>query len=168
MTGRRTAVEEFSGLVRLYDERLRALAFRMIGDAHGMDDALQDAYARAFRSYDEFRRESDPGTWLYRIVHNSCVDVLRRERRHRHQDLDSVEVEGEAEGEISTPSGDGRLPDALARLSPEHRAVVLLIDGDGFDYGEAADILGVPVGTVASRLSRAHALLRNYLKEVAE
>jgi RNA polymerase sigma-70 factor, ECF subfamily len=72
----RVPIDEFARLVRLHDERLRALAYHLLGDPHWMDDALQDAYAKAFRSYAGFRGESDPGTWLYRIVHNACVDLL--------------------------------------------------------------------------------------------
>jgi RNA polymerase sigma-70 factor (ECF subfamily) len=160
--GRRTVAEEFMSIVRSYDDRLRALAFRMVGSAEDMDDALQDAYVKAFRAYPTFRGESDPRTWLYRIVHNSCVDLLRRERRYLHDHLDPDEPAP------SPPPAVDRwdLEAALAQLPSEQLAVVLLVDVEDLDYAMAADVLGIPVGTAASRLSRAHSALRGHLKEI--
>src|SRR5919198_1654790 len=74
--------DDFAALVAEHDRDLRRLAFRVLGDRHAMDDALQDAYVKAFRSLPRFRGESSPRTWLYRIVYNACVDHVRRERPH--------------------------------------------------------------------------------------
>ena len=159
LASRIDAVDSFGDVVRHHDRALRALAFRLLGDADLMDDALQDAYAKAFRAYGGFRGDSEVGTWLYRIVYNACVDVRRVATRHRHDDLSARPLPA-VEDDLETVAPFGDLAAALAALPDDQRAVVLLVDADGFDYTAAAEILGVPVGTVASRLSRARAALR--------
>jgi DNA-directed RNA polymerase specialized sigma24 family protein len=72
--------EAFAAVIKHYDPGLRALAYRLLGDADRMDDALQEAYVKAFRSLSSFRGESRLGTWLYRIVYNACLDELGRAR----------------------------------------------------------------------------------------
>jgi RNA polymerase sigma-70 factor, ECF subfamily len=155
----------FSQLVRHYDKRLRVLAYRLLGDPVRMDDALQEAYVKAYRALPGFRRDAAVGTWLYRITYNCCLDLLRREGRHRAAPLDCVDESA------SDPAGEpGRLvaertdlARALDALPPDQRAAVLLVDAEGFDYAAAGEVLGVPPGTVASRLSRARAQLRAVL-----
>ena len=78
----RSASAEFTALLKRHDSASRALAYRMLGgDRHWMDDALQDAYLRAYRARDTLRNADQAGTWLYRIVYNVCIDELRRSRR---------------------------------------------------------------------------------------
>ena len=161
--------EAFAAVVRVYDRRLRGLAYRLLGDRDRMDDALQEAYVRAFRALPRFRGDARLGTWLFRITYNACLDELARGRKVAHAPLD--ELAGQA-SELPGP-GDAlgtrsELAAALAALSPEERAVVLLVDAEGFDYADAAGVLGVPVGTVASRLNRARAALRATLRPLAE
>ncbi len=152
----------FRQLVRHYDERLRALAYRLLGDPVRMDDALQETYVKAYRALPEFRRDAAVGTWLYRIAYNCCLDLLRREERHRTTPLEAMD------DAASDPAAEpGRLvaertdlARALDALPPDQRVAVLLVDGEGFDYAAAAEVLGVAPGTVASRLSRARAALR--------
>jgi RNA polymerase sigma-70 factor (ECF subfamily) len=156
--------DAFWSLVEPYDRGLRALAYRLLGDRDLMDDALQEAYLKAFRALPSFRGDSAVASWLYRIVYNACLDQLRRAGRRRHAPL-------EAAGERSDPGPDPAevatrrhdLGTALASLSPDMRAAVLLVDAEGMDYGEAAETLGIPRGTLASRLNRARAHLRRAL-----
>ncbi len=158
--------QAFTVVVRHYDERLRALAFRLLGDRDLMDDALQDAYIKAFRGLPKFAGKSSLGTWLYRVVYNTCLDQLRAARAVVSLDAArEMENTGPAPDDVAADRGD--LASALAALPPDHRAAVMLVDVDGFDYAEAGEILGVPSGTVASRLSRARAALRASL-EVAQ
>jgi RNA polymerase sigma-70 factor (ECF subfamily) len=161
---RRGDERAFEALVRHYDAGLRALAFRLLGDRVRMDDALQEAYVKAYRSLPRFRGDAALGTWLYRIAYNACLDELKRTRavvdlesvRDRaHAGLDPAEA-------LSVRYTLGR---ALAELPPEDRAAVLLVDAHGFDYRDTADVLGIPEGTVASRLNRARAALRGALQE---
>ena len=152
----------FGELVAEHDRPLRALAFRLLGDRDAMDDVLQEAYAKALRGLPRFRGDAAPQTWLYRIVYNTCLDELRRRRRHPELPLESatwpsVPDPGESPGQREA------LASALASLAPDQRAAVLLVDGEGLDYETAARVLGVRTGTLASRLSRARASLRRAL-----
>lgn len=154
----------FEALVRHYDPGLRALAFRLLGDRTRMDDALQEAYVKAFRALPGFRGDSSPGTWLYRIAYNACLDELERTRAV--VDIDTVRERNLAVDPADAFSVRQTLADALDELAPEDRAVVLLVDAEGFDYRSAAEVLGVPAGTVASRLNRARAALREALRDI--
>jgi RNA polymerase sigma-70 factor, ECF subfamily len=152
--------ESFLALVRQFDLRHRRLAFRLLGDRDRMDDVLQEAYARAFRALPGFRGHSSLGTWLYRIVYNACLDDLRRSGARKEVSLDEWR-EG-SRTELVEQRLD--LEAALAALPAELRAVVLLVDAEELSYDEAADALGIPAGTVASRLSRARETLRGALQ----
>jgi len=160
-------LDAFVELISLHDRALRALAYRLLGDAQRMDDVLQEAYLKVFRSLHGFEGRSAFGSWLHRIVYNACMDQLRR-RRSRARHLSLAEVDGLADpmpdpGDVAAQRLD--LAAALASLPPELRATVLLVDAEGMDYETAAQVLGIPVGTVRSRLNRARGLLRRALSD---
>jgi RNA polymerase sigma-70 factor (ECF subfamily) len=139
-----------------------------------MDDALQEAYMKAFRALPGFREDAALGTWLYSITYRACVDQLRREGRH-HPGATGARPgrpgrgERAATGAGADPAGTAAirtdLGRALAGLPVDQRAAVLLVDGEGLGYDSAATVLGVAPGTIASRLSRARAALRAALAE---
>jgi RNA polymerase sigma-70 factor (ECF subfamily) len=161
--------DAFGIVLRRHDERLRSLASKLLGgDRHRMDDAMQEAYVRAFRALPSFRRDANLGSWLYRITYNACIDELRRGRRHP----DPVDTADDVWAPPSAAAGPERTVGAadaaaraLAALPDEQRVTVVLVDGEGFDNLTAARILGVAPGTVASRLSRARASMRLALGE---
>jgi RNA polymerase sigma-70 factor, ECF subfamily len=161
--------DAFAAVVRLYDRRLRGIAYRVLGDRDRMDDALQEAYVRAFRALPRFRGDARVGTWLFRITYNACLDELARARKTTYVALDEL-VEQASEGLELEESFDARseVSAALTELSPDERAVVFLVDVEGFDYTSASRVLGIPVGTVASRLNRARAALRSALRPETE
>ncbi|MDQ6839940.1 MAG: sigma-70 family RNA polymerase sigma factor [Actinomycetota bacterium] len=156
----------FAEIVRHYDHRLRGLAFRLLGDRNRMDDVLQDAYVKAFRSLPKFKGESALGTWLYRITYNACIDDLRRRPA-----MASIVDDSDRSASLADPRPGpddiaidrSDLAAALGRLPPDQRAAVLLVDAYGLDYADAAEALGVRTGTVGSRLNRARAALREAL-----
>jgi RNA polymerase sigma-70 factor (ECF subfamily) len=153
----------FADLLRLHDPGMRALAYRLLGDVVVMDDALQEAYVKAYRALPRFRGESSVGTWLYRIVHNACIDLLRRQREEEPLfDGAPVDVVPALDGTVATSLDVG---EALATMSLDHRSVLVLVDALGFDYGDAAEVLNVPVGTIRSRLARARRAMRRQLGE---
>jgi RNA polymerase sigma-70 factor (ECF subfamily) len=154
----------FTELVRHYDHRLRALAYRLLGDRAAMDDALQEAYVKAFRALPGFRGDAGLGTWLYQITYRACVDQQRREGRHQAGPLKEPTT-GTAADPAATAAARTDLQRALAALPVDQRAAVLLVDAEGLDYDAAASVLGVAPGTIASRLSRARAALRAALAE---
>lgn len=154
----------FRRLVEQYDEGLRRLAFHLLGSREAMDDALQEAYLNAYRGLPQFRGDADVGTWLYRITYTSCLQRLWRKER-----LEPTE-DGVLEA-MTTPSPDpadevlarDELRRALGALTAEQCAALLLVHHDGFSYVDAAEILGVPVGTVASRVAAARRALERRL-----
>jgi RNA polymerase sigma-70 factor (ECF subfamily) len=161
--------EAFAALIRHYDPGLRALAYRLLGDRDRMDDALQEAYVRAFRALPRFREASRLGTWLYRIAYNACLDELERTRRLHDLSLEEAPEQSDPRPDVAEAISDrAQLAGALAQLAPQDRAAVLLVDAQGFDYQGAAEVLGVRAGTIASRLNRARAALRRELGEWME
>jgi RNA polymerase sigma-70 factor (ECF subfamily) len=152
--------DAFVALVREHDPRLRRLAGRLLHDRSRVDDVLQEAYVRAYRALGSFRGDAALGTWLHRIAYNCCVDELRRARRQ-------PQLLREPPERVAAGSGPGRrvgvqeaVRGALAELPLEQRAAVLLVDGNELDYDAAAEVLGVPRGTVASRVARGRDALR--------
>jgi RNA polymerase sigma-70 factor, ECF subfamily len=158
----------FVALIERHDHSLRRLAFRLLGDRDRMDDALQEAYVKAFRALPRFRARSATSTWLYRIVYNACIDELRRAEARTTVPLDLAAGAADRRDLADALAGRSALADALAALPQEQRAAVLLVDAEGFDYRAAAEVLGVEVGTVASRLSRARSALRAALSTITE
>ena len=160
----------FTEVLRRHDERLRGLAWKLLGgDRHRMDDALQDAYVRAYQALPRFRQDADLGSWLYRITYNACIDELRRAKR-RPEPVDTAEPDHDSRRRRAGPRPSRRRrrrrhPGARP-LPEEQRITVVLVDGEGYDNLTAARILGVAPGTVASRLSRARAAMRLALEEV--
>ena len=144
----------FAELVRRHDRGLRALATRLLRSPERVDDALQDAYLKAFRRIGSFRHDATVATWLYRITYNTCLDELRRRPSAVVPD---AELDRPAAGRGPADRAVARMEaaDVLGRLTPEVQAAVVVVHGYGYDYAEASRILGVPAGTVASRLHRA-------------
>jgi len=150
----------FSELVDLDGDRCYAIAYRILGDAERAQDAVQQAFLIAWRELPKLRDTERFGPWLHRLLVNACYEELRRHRRWSAR-LRSLPVDGPATPD-STISIDDRdaLDRAFARLSPEHRAVFVLHHHAGLPLAEIAEVVGVPVGTVKSRLHHATRALR--------
>jgi RNA polymerase sigma-70 factor (ECF subfamily) len=142
---------------------LRAFAVSLAGSFHQADDLLQDTLLKAWSSADSFTPGTNMRAWLFTILRNTYYSLYRR-RGREVQDTDGV-----YSGRIATPPNqDGALDladfqAALAKLPPEHRDVLLMVGASGFSYEETAEICGVAVGTVKSRLNRARARLAEVL-----
>lgn len=154
----------FTKLVDRYDDRLRALAYHLLGSRDAMDEALQETYLNAYRGLPQFRGEAGIGTWLYRITYTTCLQRLRRPDRLEPTDEERLES-------LAPPSPDladevalrDEVRRALSELTPAQRVAVLLVHRDGFSYAAAAHIMNVPVGTVASRVAAARGILSESL-----
>ena len=128
------------------------------GDEAAAEDVTQDALERAFRALDRFDGRRPFGAWLHRIVVNRALTLLRDEHR-------TVSLETVAEPSVDASEGlDHELLRTVAALSPERRVVLILRYGLGHSVAETAELVGVPVGTVQSRLARALAELRIQLE----
>jgi RNA polymerase sigma-70 factor (ECF subfamily) len=145
-------------------------------DAADADDLVQDTFLRALRSWHTFRPDADCRRWLFAICHNAFLASRERLRRPEHCDACEGDVDAlpavmlhhgavrDGTDELLARIGLGpALNDALAHLSEPFRAAVVLVDGEGHSYEEAAAVLHVPVGTVRSRLFRGRRLLQEGL-----
>lgn len=147
-------------LLRSVSPRIAALCRRMTGNDADGDDATQEALLAVMRGLDRFDGRSAFGTWAYRVATNACLDELRR-RGRRPVPTDDLALESIGPVTVG-PERAGDKVDveaALARLPLEFRAAVVLRDLAGFDYAEIGDILGIPPGTVRSRIARGRAAL---------
>lgn len=160
--GDRRAFEE---LVHLTHRRVYSLAYRLVGDRHDAEDVAQDAYLRIFRGLDGFREEARFETWMYRIVTNSAMSVLRRRGRFgvivRDEDLDVAVPDRPAEQAADRDS----LVRAMEVLPSGQRTVLWLKDVYGLSCREIGDELGIEEGAVKVRLHRARKRLRERLQE---
>ncbi len=158
----------FTQIVREHDAGLRMLAFRLLGSRDRMDDVMQDAYLKAYTGLSGFRGDSQLSTWLYRIVYRACIDDIRRRTARPSvpvADEHLVQLPERSAGPARTVELRVMLEQALAELSPEHRAAVLLVDANELDYASAARVLDISRGTLAARLHHARHALRQLLRK---
>lgn len=168
--GARVSRADFEAALLPHLEAMARLArFLMRGNQADADDLVQDAVLRAFQAFPRFRPGTNFRAWLFRILRNAYVDLLRK-RGHRAEvaGLEELVAEGDAAvEEFRTQAARARteadLEAALASLPPELRMALLLVDGEGLRYDEAAEVMECPVGTVRSRLHRGRRLLRQQL-----
>ncbi|MDQ4065021.1 MAG: sigma-70 family RNA polymerase sigma factor [Actinomycetota bacterium] len=146
----------FESLVRAYQSDVWRLCLHLLGNRAAADDAAQDALVRAYRFLPRYRGDSKFSTWLFAITRNCCVDELRRKKRRSAL----VEAVGAEPRERARDVGTRlEVRDALATLPQELLEPVVLIDMFGHSYRDAAQVLGIPEGTVKSRVHRARELL---------
>ena len=164
----------FDVIVRRYNTKVYSLAYRLLNSVEDAEDVAQDTFSQAFKGLGSFRGTSKFYTWLFRITYNLAIS----QRRKRKPAL-SLNSQTDSQGEITLPSDDASpmknmedeegktlMDKALGLLSLDHRAGLVLKEIEGFSYEEIALSLGVPVGTVRSRLHRARLELRAILEKL--
>lgn len=170
LRGRQAAYGE---LVSRYQDRLFNTLLRFLGNAEDARDVLQDALLNAYLALETFKGDSQLYTWLYRIAMNTAMTHQRKERLAlaRKSQRGSTGEETADRSAYNQPESNmireeegQRVQNALAKLSPEHRLVLILKDMDGQKYEEMAAALDVPIGTIRSRLHRARLELREILE----
>ena len=164
------AADDFAAAVLLYARHLHSLALRLTGNPSDAEDLVQETYARAYAGFGTFMPGTNLRAWLYRIETNAFLTTCRNRRRHPEVLADPLES---IAWERSTASSAedialARMPDdglmrALRELPGQMAATVYMADAQGFSYAEIAEITGVPLGTVMSRLHRARKRLRALL-----
>ena len=171
-------VRAFNQLVLLYQSLAYNVAYRILDDAEAAADATQDAFFSAYRAMSRFRGGSFRA-WLLRIVTNACYDQLRRKKRRPTQSLDDLPMEADHTAYLRDPAEqpdeyaerqelNRLLQEAIRRLPPDQRIVLVLSDVQGLNYRGIAQATGLALGTVKSRLSRARAKLRDDLVRQGE
>lgn len=168
----------FAMLIDQYQATAQRLAQHILRTEEAAADAVQDALIKVHRALPRFH-DGNFRSWLLRIVTNTCYDHLRSQKRRASLSLDELNEqvghelpitddssEDDPEAIVLQREGLSALMAAIEELPEWHRSVVVLVDVNGYDYQEAADVLDLPLGTVKSRLSRARATLRDRLIEV--
>jgi RNA polymerase sigma-70 factor (ECF subfamily) len=149
------------------------VAYRVLSDPDAAADATQDAFLSAYKAMREFRGGSFKA-WLLRIVTNACYDQLRVKQRRPTNSLDDLAVEADHSSYLHDPAErpdefverqelNRTLQGGISTLPAEQRVILVLSDVQGLSYQEIAQVTGLSLGTVKSRLSRARAKLRDYL-----
>jgi RNA polymerase sigma-70 factor (ECF subfamily) len=163
----RSASDEFATQAMQYIPRLRRYARALTGDTSAADDLVQDALERALVKRNLWREGTDLRAWLFTVMHNVFVNQVRSAAASRTIQLD--EVMADRPQPQSTDRLEIRDLDAALQMLPEEqRAVVLLVGLEQMTYDEASGVLGVPIGTVMSRLSRGRERLRRLMQGLPE
>lgn len=150
----------FHALVDRHAQRLYRLAVSLIGNAADAEDVLQETFIGAFRGLRSFEARASVKTWLTRILVLQAAQWNRGRRRRP-----AGPMEDSIPAAAGSPEAAMDVQAALGRLSPEHREVLTLREFEGMNYEEIAEVLGVPRGTVESRLHRARSEMREKLKD---
>ena len=174
--------EAFDELVTRYRTRIFGMIYNMVHSEQDAWDLAQDSFVKAWKSIKRFRGHSSFYTWIYRIVMNVTIDWLRKKQVKGGSEFDDAIHLKEIDPASKTlPKADalpyekmeqseirGRIDNAIAQLSPEHRAVILMKEIEEMQYHEIAEMLGCSIGTVMSRLFYARKKLQNLLRDVYE
>lgn len=169
----------FRSLMEQTYKKVFNLAYRLAGNRADAEDLTQEAFYRAYRAFGDFEGDRPFENWIFRIVNRLFLDLMRTRSRRvqtvsydapvrpdRGEDVFNVEAADQGptpEQAMLHDTMSEELEAALLRLKPEQRLLVLLADVEGMPYSEIALVVGVPVGTVRSRLHRAHKALRQQL-----
>jgi RNA polymerase sigma-70 factor (ECF subfamily) len=155
----------FEQLMEAHEDRVFGICLRMLRDREAALDATQETFVTVFRKADRFAGRAAFSTWLYRVAMNTCYDALRRDKRRRadplpeHHDPPDRTVDDELAAVELRPD----LEAALQELPLEFRAAVVLVDVEGLALADAGEMLGIPVGTIKSRVFRGRRLLAEAL-----
>jgi len=172
LKGRTAAYGE---LVRRYQDRLFNTVLRLVDNSDDALDVVQEAFLSAYQSLETFKGDAQFFTWMYRIAMNAAISLKRKRRV-------VLSIESGSKGDLSIDPVDestfnqpgeslekqeeeAQLQQALQRLSPDHRAVLILKDIEGEKYETIAEIMEIPIGTVRSRLHRARMELRDLMQK---
>ena len=167
----------FEILIETHFKKIYNIAYRIAGNPDDASDMTQEVMIKLFRNINSFGGNSKFSTWVYRVATNTCLDELKKLRRHSTYSINSEINTGDGEflyeAEDTSPTPDleverSELADMVAKaitaLNPEHRAIITLRDIQEFSYEEIANILNISEGTVKSRISRARMQLKKILE----
>ncbi|HEY9758582.1 MAG TPA: sigma-70 family RNA polymerase sigma factor [Oculatellaceae cyanobacterium] len=172
----------FKTLIRRYQNRIYSASYRILGNAEEAEEIVQDTFVKVHQNLDKFKEHANFSSWLFRISHNLCMDMMRAKQRKNIFHLISFDPQASEDENVSFRVGD--LPDetpnpaqqldseeqermiaeSITKLPDFQRTVLVLHDLEGFSYQEIAEITGASIGTVRSRLHYGRVKLRELLE----
>lgn len=172
----------FNELVTRHRQRAFVMVYQMVRNEQDAWDLTQDGFLKAWRNIGRFRGDSQFYTWLYRILMNVTIDWVRRKQVKGEAEFDdAIGLQNIEPASATTPRGElapaarlsdkeirVRIDEAIQRLTPDHREVIILREIDGLDYQEIADRTGITLGTVMSRLFYARKKMQTMLRDLYE
>ena len=171
-------VAAYDNLVKKYRNPLFSMIYNMTGNSEDASDITQEVFIKAFQSIKQFQGKSSFFTWLYRIGTNTSINFIKKSKRQRFVSYESIDEtlvgseilefltsKNRTEKRILITEIQEKLNDALQKLSPKHRIVVILHEVEGMNHKDIAEIVKTSEGTVRSRLHYAKKELQIYLKE---
>src|SRR5436305_4646141 len=156
-------------LVSKYSKRLVSIAWGIVRNAHDAEDLAQEAFVKAFQKISRFKEGEPFGPWIYRIVTNLALDVIKHRSRFRHEELTEMEPAArrdDAELGAITSELASRIDQAIESLPENQRVVARLYLVEQFDHAEIASMMGLSEGTVRSHLSLARKKLKEQLADL--
>ncbi len=183
MRGDRRSRELFEQVAMPHMAAVYQFALSLTRDSAAAEDLVQETFLNAFRSFDRFEIGTNCKAWLFRICKNSFIDGYREQKRRpvhqavetaepgafdRPRDIRAFEKLGIDQEELFLDLFGDEVNKFLAELPPDFRQAMLLCDLEGLAYEEIAEVLGIPIGTVRSRISRARSFLRERLEDYAK
>jgi RNA polymerase sigma-70 factor (ECF subfamily) len=173
--------EAFDEIVDRYKDPLTNFVYRFLSDYDECDDIVQETFVRVFRNKHAYKPQAKFSTWIYTIAGNLAKSRLRQRDRHRIFSLSTLWKSGDEEKEAEIPDNrypadrdaerslmNERIQRALNRISAKYREVVILRDVQEFSYEEIAQITGLNLGTVKSRIKRGRTMLQKLLKDIVK
>lgn len=172
--------EAFGNIVEQYQKMVYNLSYRMLGNPDDACEASQEVFIRVYRSINKFKFDSKFSTWIYKITSNLCLDMMRKAKPGVIHIEKSIDTE---DGEITRDLPDNNMDvedsvlrsekvdavrKAILKLQPDYRSVIVLRDINGESYERISQILGLPEGTVKSRINRGRQELKNILVTTTE
>jgi RNA polymerase sigma-70 factor (ECF subfamily) len=155
----------FRKIVELNEDRIAKVVIGFLGNTPEAEDVGQEVFIRFFQSMDRYKGDAALSTYLTRIAINLSLNALKKREKERKSNLDDVYHTVKSEDEHLKKETTDLVTQALQRLEPEFRSVVVLRMIEGFSTKETAEILKIPAGTVLSRLSRAQKKLKDWFQK---
>lgn len=169
-------MQSFEELIYQYEKKVYNVALRVFKNPEDAKDISQDVFIKIYKNLDKFDNKSSFSTWLYRITTNTCIDELRKRKGKETVSIDNdieddegkfkrefADNEPTPEEKVISKEGESEIIKSMNTLSDEHRTIIVMRDIQGLSYTEISEIIGVSIGTVKSRISRARLQLKNII-----
>ncbi len=174
-------LSSFEKLMLRYQDRAYRIAYGMLGNPEDAKDAAQESFIKIYKSLGGFKLQSNFSTWMYRIVHNTCLDIIRKQQRRQEIPIETknpsnnegyeIPLEDPKEGPealLKYKMVKEEIKNEILKLPIEYQGVIILRDIEGLTYDEIASVLEISEGTVKSRLNRGRKQLRKSLAELLQ